>query len=60
MLEIGLSLASIAALILIIAGIWGLTRRKMPLVKGGLMIGVGLILLLNIYLLTLPVPPAPG
>lgn len=53
-----LSIAVLASLLLIAAGIWALAKRRGSPLKAGLMIAAGLVTLMNAWLwTTMPVPP---
>lgn len=47
-------LAALVALVLIAVGAWALAARKGPPLKPALMIGAGVVTLVNIWLLTAP------
>lgn len=53
-----LALAVLAALTLIIGGIWRLRRDGIATLNGWLMIGAALVALINLWINMLPVPAA--
>lgn len=55
MTEIMLSIAVLAALLLIGVGGWALLQRRRPALRPMLMIGAGVVTLLNVWLLAAPV-----
>jgi len=57
-METLLGIAVLAAFALIGGGIWALVRRRGKPLNAALMIGVGLIVLVNVWLNTLPLPPS--
>lgn len=51
-----LSLGVVAGLVLIGFGFRGLIRRDIERVKAGLMVGAGVVVLINVWLYALPPP----
>ena len=58
MTETLLSLGVLAGLILIGFGIRGLVKRDIDRLKAGLMVGAGVVVLINVWLYSLPPLPA--
>lgn len=51
-----LSMGVLAGLALIGVGSWALARRRGDRLKAGLMVGAGIVVLINVWLYSMPVP----
>jgi len=58
MMAVALSFAVLAAFALIGVGAWGVVRAKGERLKPALMIGAGIVVLLNVWLYAAPLPGA--
>ena len=59
MMQSALTAAMLAAFALIGTGVWMLIKRVGTKLKAGLMIAAGVVTIFNIWVNSLPVPPAP-
>ncbi|QYE34256.1 MULTISPECIES: hypothetical protein [Sphingosinicellaceae] len=57
MIETLLSLGALAGLLLAGFGIWALVTGYGNRLKAGLMVGAGVVVLINVWLYSLPPPP---
>ena len=59
MMQAALTAAMFAAFALIGTGVWMLVKRVGTRLKAGLMIAAGAVTIFNLWVNTLPLPPAP-